>query len=401
MDYATLLTHAQSLQPATVALRRDLHRHPEVGNALPKTRSIVEAALEGLPLTLHRHESTSGIVGVLNGEATGPAIVLRGDMDALRMPEDTALEFASAHDGVMHACGHDLHTAMLVSAARLLSDHADAVPGPVVFMFQPGEEGHHGAKLMLEEGLLDVVDPAPVHAFAIHVSTSFASGTVHLRPGPLMASSDEVRITITGAGGHASAPHSAIDPVPIAAETVLAIQLGVTRQLNVLDPGLVTFGKLAAGTTHNVIPESAHLEGTIRALSAETREQVHTMVRQVSEHIAKAHGAEATVDFSFGYPVTSNDEAVTSHVMATAASLLGEEAVNEMPYPIMGSEDWSYVLERVPGAMAFLGACPVDLDPETAPSNHSNRVVFDENAMAAGVALYAAVALTHMDSGGS
>ena len=231
---------------------------------------------------------------------------------------------------------------------------------------------------MLEEGLLNVVDPAPTRAFALHVGTAYASGTIHLRPGPVMASSDEVHIVITGAGGHASAPHRAVDPVPIAAEVLLAVQLAVTRQLNVLDPGLVTFGKVTAGTTHNVIPESARLEGTVRALSAETRDSVHDMLRHVAHHIATAHGAEASVEFNHGYPVTVNDLGFTAFVTDTAVALLGEDAVVEMPHPIMGSEDWSYVLEKVPGMMAFLGACPADLDPLTAPSNHSNRVVFDE-----------------------
>ncbi len=395
MDIAQLVDDARSHHDGVVALRRDLHRHPEIGNYLPTTRAIVEAALADLPLDVHRHETTSGIVAVLGGEQPGPAIVLRGDMDALRMPEDTGLPFASEHEGTMHACGHDLHTAMLVGAARLLSERRSELPGPVVFMFQPGEEGHHGARFMLDEGLLDVVDPAPTRAFAIHVGTAYASGTIHLRPGPVMASSDEVHIVITGAGGHASAPHRAVDPVPIAAEVLLAVQLAVTRQLNVLDPGLVTFGKITAGTTHNVIPESARLEGTVRALSAETRESVHDMLRRVARHVATAHGAEASVEFNLGYPVTVNDPDFTAFVTDTAAALLGEDAVVEMPHPIMGSEDWSYVLDEVPGVMAFLGACPADLDPLSAPSNHSNRVIFDEAAMATGVALHSAVALSH------
>ncbi len=393
MDASELIAQARSLQDGVVTLRRELHRSPEIGNYLPATRAIVEAALEDLPLDLHRHDRTSGIVAVLRGDKDGPATLLRGDMDALRMPEDTGLEFASENTGVMHACGHDLHTAMLVGAARLLTDRRAELPGPVVLMFQPGEEGHHGARIMLEEGLLDVVSPLPARAFAIHVSTSFASGAIHVRPGPQMASSDEVRITIEGSGGHASAPHRAIDPVPVAAELIMAVQTAVTREFNALDPGVVTFGHVSAGTTHNVIPETAYLEGTVRALSAETRSRLHEMLRRVARHVPAAHGASASVEFKEGYPVTVNDADVTELVTTVAEDVLGAAAVHHMVHPIMGSEDWSYVLEQVPGAMAFLGACMPDQDPESAPSNHSNLVVFDEEAMVPGVAMYAAMAL--------
>ncbi len=392
MELSSLIAAAQRLQPGIVALRRDLHRHPEIGNYLPQTRAIVEAAVQDLPIDLHRHESTSGLVAVLGGHLDGPAIILRGDMDALPMPEDTGLEFASEIPGVMHACGHDLHTAMLVGAARLLTEYAADLPGPVVFMFQPGEEGHHGAKLMLDEGLLDVVRAEK--AFALHVSTAYVAGSVQLRAGPQMASSDEIEITVTGAGGHASAPHRAVDPVPIAAEIVMATQVAMTRRFNVHDPGLVTFGKLAAGTTHNVIPERAVLRGTVRAFSDETRRGIQAMLEDVVTHIAAAHGATAQLSIEHGYPVTVNDGEVAALVDRVARATIGDDMVAELSHPIMGSEDWSYVLQRVPGVMAFLGACPAGLDPETAPSNHSNRVVFDEAAMTTGVALHAAMAFS-------
>lgn len=399
MDLASLLSEATELLPGVVALRRDLHRHPEIGNYLPETRAIVEAAIADLPLDVHRHETTSGIVAVLNGESPGPAIVLRGDMDALRMPEDTGLEFASENEGAMHACGHDLHTAMLVGAAQLLSDRVADLPGPVVFMFQPGEEGHHGARFMLDEGLLSVTPNEPAHAFALHVSTAYPAGTVHLRPGPQMASADEVTIRVDGAGGHASAPYRAIDPVPVAAEIVLAVEVAITRELNVFDPGVVTFGRLTAGTAHNVIPSSAELLGTIRAFSAATRDTIHAMLPRVAASVAAAHRATATVSIDPGYPVTTNDPTIAQLVTDVAGRLLGPSRVSELAHPIMGAEDWSYVLERVPGVMAFLGACPPDLDPATAPANHSNLVVFDEDAMAAGVALHAAVAVSHASTG--
>ena len=398
MHNDTLLNSARELLPDVIELRRTLHRHPEVGNDLPVTRETVLAALDGSPLELHLHSSTSGIVAVLEGELPGPAIVLRGDMDALPMPEDTGLPYASEVHGAMHACGHDLHTAMLVGAARLLCARRDQLPGRVVFMFQPGEEGNHGAQIMLDEGLLEVVDPAPTGAFAVHVTSRYEAGTIHHRPGPLMASADELDVIITGRGGHASAPFLAQDPIPVAAEIVLAVETALTRRINVLDPAVVTFARMAAGTTHNVIPETAELSGTIRALSEETRAQVHEMIERVATNVAAAHGVEAHVRIRPGYPVTINDDTFSHLVTDVALDLVGEKNVIPMPFPIMGAEDWSYVLQKVPGAMVFLGACPTDLVPGDAPNNHSNRVRFDEDAMATGVALYAAVAMAHLEA---
>lgn len=390
-----LLQHARTLQPSTVELRRALHRHPEVGNDLPMTRATVLDALAGLDLDIHLHDSTSGIVAVLRPGGDGPAIVLRGDMDALPMPEDTGLPFASEVDGVMHACGHDLHTAMLAGAARLLTERRDELAGPVVFMFQPGEEGHHGARFMLDEGLLDVVDPAPTGAFAIHVTSWFPSGTINHRPGPQMASADTVNVRVRGRGGHASAPFLAADPIPAAAEIVLAVETALTRTVNPFDPAVVTFAHIAAGTTHNVIPADAFLGGTMRTFSPETRGAVQALVRRVAAGVAAAHGVESDVWFEGGYPVTSNDAAFTAFLDQVAGDLVGPDAVVPLPAPIMGAEDFSYVLERVPGALTFLGACPSDLVPGQAPGNHSNLVRFDEDVMATGVALYAAVALAH------
>ncbi len=386
-----LLAAALDLQSDTVALRRALHASPEVGNHLPDTRRRVLAALAGLPLDITLHEKTSGIVAILKGASPGPAIILRGDMDALPMPEDTGLEFASQKLDMMHGCGHDLHTAMLASAARLLSNRRAALGGTVVFMFQPGEEGHHGARHMLEEGVLET-DPAPSGAFALHVTTMFASGTVNHRPGPQLASADEFEISLTGRGGHASAPHSAVDPVPVAAEIILAVQAAVTRRFSVFEPVVITFAQVAAGTTHNVIPETAGLRGTIRALSEKSRRTAHETLERVASNVAAAHDVHAELRVRPGYPVTVNDADFSSFVSGACVRVVGAESVNPMPDPLMGAEDWSYVLQQVPGAMAFLGACPPDLEPGTAPNNHSNRVVFDEDAMAIGVAVHAAVA---------
>jgi len=247
---------------------------------------------------------------------------------------------------------------------------------------------------MLEEGLLDVVPGAPVSgAFALHISSMLASGTVNVRPGPMMAAADQWRMVVHGRGGHASEPHAAADPIPVAAEIVLALQSMVTRRVDVFDPAVVTVAHIEAGSTNNVIPDTAFLEGTIRTLSARNRAEVVAAVRRVATHVGAAHGMEVEFEHEEGYPVTVNDPGAAAAVLEAAGELLGERASRLSPAPLMGAEDFSYVLERVPGAMAWLGACPPGLDPETAPANHSNLVVFDEEPLPAGVALYAQMAM--------
>ena len=393
--FGTLIEEANELQGDTVRMRRELHVRPEIGLALPRTQERILGALDGLGLQVRTGEQVSSVVAVLDGAKPGPTILLRGDMDALPMPEDTGLDFASDVDGAMHACGHDTHVAMLTSAARLLTARRADLAGRVLFMFQPGEEGFHGARYMLEEGLLDGVGEV-TGAFAIHISTAAPAGVISLRGGTQMASSDTMRIRVIGRGGHASAPHHALDPIPIACEIVQALQLMVTRRVDVFDPAVVTVAQITAGTTSNVIPEHADILGTIRAVSERTRAKVHDAIKRVAAGIAAAHDASAEVEVELGYPVTVNDHGYAGQVLQTATDLIGAERVKAMPSPVMGAEDFSYVLQRVPGAMAFLGGCPPELDPRTAPPNHSNRVVFDENAMPTGVALYAAMALRHL-----
>ncbi len=390
-----LLSISKNLLPDLVALRRHLHRFPERGNHLPVTRNIVLESLADLPLDIVLHESTSGIVGVLRGGRPGPVVLLRADMDALPVEEDTGLEFASEHPGFMHACGHDLHTAMLVGAARMLSSMQTDLAGTVLFMFQPGEEGFAGARFMIEEGLLDTVGERPTGAFALHVNPGFESGAVHHRAGAQLASDDLVRVTVTGKGGHASSPYLSYDPIPVAAEIVLAVQTAITRRINVFDPGVITFATLEAGNTHNVIPEQARLIGTVRSISDSTREQLHALLNRVAPHIAAAHAMKADVDIEIGYPVTFNDPQHTTLVDTIARQTLGDSQVGWMDAPFMGSEDWGFVLKEVPGTMSFLGACLPDHQPGEGPGLHSNRAVFDEEAMAAGAAMHAAVAIAH------
>jgi amidohydrolase len=394
-----LLDAARAIQHDVIAVRRRIHRHPEIGTNLPETQEAVVDELERLGIDGRRGTALSSVTAVIEGGRPGPTVLLRADMDALPLHEDTGLDFASEIDGAMHACGHDTHVAMLLGAARLLNDRRAELPGKVILMFQPGEEGYGGAQTMIDEGLLEAAGPdaGPTGAMAIHISTRYPSGEIHLRPGPEMASTDTIRITVRGRGGHASAPHTSVDPITVAAEIVLGLQTMVTRRVDVFDPAVVTIAQIQGGTTNNIIPESVFLFGTIRTVSDERRAAVRDGVKQVAEGIAAAHGASAEVDLEAGYPVTINDPAYTAFVTDTARDLVGEGRVHELKAPIMGAEDFSYVLQQVPGAMAFLGGTPPGIDPEMGPQNHSNLVVFDEDALAIGVALYAAVAIRHLN----
>lgn len=386
MSESTLLEDAHKLQPRVVALRRAIHAEPELGLSLPETRARVLEELSDLDLELTLHEQTSGIVARLRGAGRGRTLLLRGDMDALPMPEDTDFPFRSRRAGAMHACGHDAHTAMLAGAARLLAQRRDELEGDVVFMFQPGEEGHFGARYMLEEGVLDDVDAA----FAIHVAPQLPSGAIGTRPGPMMASADVFSIEIVGRGGHASMPYDCADPIPVACEIVGALQTFVTRRIAATDPVVLTVARIVAGTTTNVIPESARLEGTLRALSERSRGLAQEGISQVASGIAAAHGLAAEVTIVPGYPVTTNDPDFARAALETAGDLLGSERAIEMPTPVMGAEDFGLLLRQVPGAMVFLGVRP-EGDETPAPC-HSNRMRLNEAALPIGVALHAAMA---------
>ena len=395
-----LLKDARAILPEVQAIRRRLHAIPEVGLELPLTQALVAEAVRGLGLEPRLGTTVSSVVATIEGNGPGSTILLRADMDGLPLTEETGLPFSSEHDGRMHACGHDTHVAMLLGAARLLHERRASWPGRILLMFQPGEEGFHGARYMLDEGLLDASGgERPSAAFALHISTTYRTGTIDVRPGPMLASSDTLRIAVKGRGGHASAPHNALDPITVAAEIVLGLQAMVTRRVDVFDPAVVTIAQFVAGTTTNIIPEIASLGGTIRTISEATRLAVRANVRQVAVGIGAAHGAKIEVDIEPGYPVTVNDPVFTDLVLSAAREVLGEDDVIEVPAPIMGAEDFSYVLQQVPGTIAFVGARPADEDPATAPMNHSNRVVFDESAMAVGVATYVAVALRHLRGG--
>jgi hippurate hydrolase len=374
-----------------VRLRRRIHRRPEVGLTLPHTQGAIIEALGNLNLQITTGKQLSSVVAVLEGRSPGHTVLLRADMDALKMQEATGFEYASETEGVMHACGHDCHTAMLVGAACILASHREHIAGRVVFAFQPGEEGYAGARLMIEEGLLERYG-TPDAAFAIHMSPRAPSGDIFTRAGSLMAGAGMFRILVKGRGGHPAEPHHAIDPIPIAAEIVLALQSYVTRRVKAFEPAVVTVTAIQAGS-HDLgaIPESATLTGTIRAVSEETRMRLFRAVRELAAHIASGHEAEADIKIDPGYPPVVNDPGVVEAVAEVSRRLLGKEHFRLLPTPIMLSEDFSYILQRVCGAMAFLGAAPDGEGPVA--DVHSPHLILNEDSMAVGAALHAAVVL--------
>ncbi|WP_225827581.1 M20 metallopeptidase family protein [Streptomyces naphthomycinicus] len=393
---SAVLAEARRLAPEAVALRRALHGGPELGLDLPGTQRLILDALDGLGLEIRTGRALSSVTATLAGAADGPTILLRADMDALPVAEDTGLPFASRTPGLMHACGHDAHMAMLVGAARLLAGRRAALAGRVVFMFQPGEEGEHGARHMIEEGVLEASGVRAGAAFALHVHPNMPAGALRLRPGPQMAASDRFRVLVRGRGGHASAPQTTCDPVPVACEIVLALQTAVTRGVAADDSAVLSVTRLTAGTASGVIPDSAELAGTLRTLAEPTRQRLHAAIARVARGVAAAHAATAEVTVTPGYPVTVNDAEFTDLVLRAGTSVLGAEAVDVLPAPLMTAEDFSYVIRAVPGALAFLGVCPPDVEPHEAPSLHSSRMVLDEDALAAGIACEAAVALAFL-----
>jgi amidohydrolase len=392
---------AVAMAPELTRLRRALHAEPEIGLDLPRTQRKVLDALEGLPLEITLGDGLSSVTAVLRGGKPGPAVLLRGDMDALPVTERTGVPYASTVDGVMHACGHDLHTAMLAGAARLLSARQAEIAGDVIFMFQPGEEGPGGARIMVSEGVLDAAGERPVAAYALHVASGLLPfGLLASRPGTIMAAADTLHVTVHGRGGHGSQPHHAADPVPVACEIVLALQTMVTRQFDVFDPIVLTVGAFHAGTADNVIPDDAYFVATVRSFSPQARATVEKAALRLARDIATAHGLTATAEFRDGYPVTMNDADELAFAERTVADVLGDGRYVVAPDPLTGSEDFSYVLDQVPGAFLMLGACMPDVDPFTAPFNHSAEAVFDDAVLPDGTALYAELALRRLAAEG-
>jgi hippurate hydrolase len=366
-----------------VALRRDIHREPELGFDTEKTAEKVLAALEGLPLDLETGVAKNGIVATLEGDGDGPTVALRADMDALPILEDTGLPFGSETEGRMHACGHDGHTSMLVGAAHALSGMRDRLDGTVKFVFQPAEEGGGGGKVMVDEGVADDVSSI----FALHLWPGLPFGKVATKAGPIMAAADAFEMAIKASGGHGAMPHLASDAIAIAAQVVTALQTIVSREVDPIEPAVLTVGEIGAGTAFNIIPDKARIGGTVRTLDDDLRERIPARIEELARGIAKGMRGDVDLDYTFSYPVTVNDEAAASRALNVAEDLFGGESVLELPNPSMGGEDFAFFLEKVPGAFIWLGV------GEDVSGLHTPRFAFDEEILSRGSALLAALAI--------
>ena len=404
----TYLDDTRALATDLTDLRRSLHRHPEIGLDLPWTQSTVLEALSGLDLEVSTGTGTTSVTAVLRGGAATapdgdrPVVLLRGDMDALPVTEAADIDFRSDVVGAMHACGHDLHTTMLVGAARALTARRAELPGDVLFMFQPGEEGFDGAGVMIAEGVLVAAGRRPDAAWALHVMSSLAPrGTVAGRGGPMMASSNELHVTVRGAGGHGSAPHRAKDPVPVAAEMVVGLQTLVSRTLDPFQVAVLTVGEFHAGTKPNIIPDAARFAATIRCFDDGVLDHLERDTVRYCQQVAAAHGLEADVAFQRQYPVTVNDAGRVATAAEVVQRVLGADRFLEMPHPITGSEDFSRVLQASPGAMLFLGASIAGDAWEQAPDNHSPFAAFSDDVLPDGAALYCELAVESLAAASS
>jgi amidohydrolase len=390
---STFLTEASEIQSELVSLRRNIHQEPEIGLDLPKTQAKIVAALDGLGLEITTGKSLSSVTAVLRGGKSEKAVLLRADMDALPVTELADLPYRSQIDGVMHACGHDLHVAMLIGAAKLLTKNKSKLNGDVVFMFQPGEEGFDGAGHMIKEGVLSASGRKADVTYGIHVmSSSIPTGTFTTKPGTMMASSDELHVTVVGMGGHGSQPHTAKDPIPVAAEMVSALQLLITRSFSAFDPVVITVGQFHAGTKANIIPDTAEFQATIRTFSAENRARIQVEAVRLCKSIAEGYGLKAEVQVVEQYPVTVNNDAHAQFVGKVAIELFGKDGYMDMPHPIAGAEDYSRVLEQIPGSYVFLGAS-ADQDFTKSEVNHSPRATFDDAVLYRGTALLCELAV--------
>ena len=394
---SSFLIEAKDIQGELVALRQKIHQEPEIGLDLPKTQAKIVAALDGLGLEVSTGKSLTSVTAVLRGANSEKTVLLRADMDALPVTELTDVAFKSQIDGAMHACGHDLHVSMLIGAAKLLSMNKAKLNGDVVFMFQPGEEGFDGAGHMIQEGVLTASGRKADATYGIHVmSSAIPAGTFTTKGGTMMASSDELHVTVIGKGGHGSQPHTAKDPIPVAAEMVSALQLLITRSFSAFDPVVITVGQFHAGTKANIIPDTAEFQATIRTFSAENRSRIQSEAVRLCRSIAEGYGLTADVKVVEQYPVTANNDAHAEFVGKVAADLFGEEAFIEMPNPIAGAEDYSRVLEEVPGSYVFLGAS-VDEDVTASDVNHSPRAKFDDAVLYRGAALLSELAVRSLN----
>ena len=403
---------AKRVDAQVLAWRRDIHQHPELGNRETRTAKLVAEHLRKLGLQPKTGVAYTGVTAVLKGGKPGPRIALRADMDALPVTERNALPFASKATttfrgetvGVMHACGHDAHTAMLMGVAEALASMKDELPGEVLFVFQPAEEGppdgeRGGAPLMLEQGLF--ADFKPDAVFGLHVFSTLNAGQIGLRAGPTMAASDRFEITVKGRQTHGSRPWSGVDPIVAAAQIIDNAQAIVSRQMDISrQPVVVTFGAIKGGVRHNIIPDQVQTIGTIRTFDEGMRQDVFARLKNVAEHVAAAHGA--TVDAKIpseaeGNPVTYNDPALAARMRPSLEKIAGAGNVVDMPL-VMGSEDFSYYAKQAPGLFFFVGATPKSQDASKAPSNHSPEFFLDESALQLGVRAMLQVSLDYLSA---
>ncbi len=386
-----LTIQIETMSDTLVAWRRDFHRHPELAFEERRTSDVIRGFLEGEGVEVAACGRT-GLRGVLRGALPGPTVALRADMDALPVAEIADHDYVSENPGVMHACGHDGHMAILMGAARVLAARRDTLSGAVVFLFQPSEENPPGgARLMIEEGALEGVDAV----FGLHLWQPLPSGVVGLRPGPIMAQADEFEVVVKGRGGHASQPEKCIDPVLAASHVVVAAQTIVSRFASPLEPVVVSFSTIHGGRIHNIIPDSVTMTGTVRCFDPDTQRAVKQRLGEVCEATCRLFGATAEFTYSDGYPPVVNDPASVELVSRAAAEELGEDAVQTVA-PIMGGEDFAYYLQRVPGAFALLG-----IGDRRPHPHHSAHFDIDERVLPVGVRLMTAVALEMLGSGGT
>ena len=396
----------EAILPRVVAWRRDLHANPELGNRETRTAGLVAEHLRKLGIEVRTGVAHTGVVGILRGGRPGKVVALRADMDALPVTEEVDLPFASkaratwnGQDvGVMHACGHDNHVAILMGVAEVLAGIREQIPGTIKFLFQPAEEGppegeEGGAALMVKQGAFDA--PAPDAVFGLHVFP-FPVGTIAYKSGGAMASSDTLGVTVRGTQTHGAMPWRGVDPIVVASQIVLGLQTIASRQLDVtLAPSIVTLGSIHGGVRSNIIPDKVELAGTIRTFDEGQRDQIHRRIRLTAESIAAASGARAEVAITRGYPVTVNDPALTERMLPTLRRVAGAGHVMAVP-PTTTSEDFSYFAQRAPGLFLFLGVTPADQDASKAAPNHSPRFYADEGALPIGVRTLASLAMDYL-----
>lgn len=402
---------AARVEPKVIAIRRDIHEHPELGNREVRTAKLVADRLRELGIEVTEKVAHTGVVGILRGGKPGKVVALRADMDALPVTEQVDLPFASKvrstyngqEVGVMHACGHDAHVAILLGAAEVLAGMRGEIPGTVKFIFQPAEEGppageEGGAELMVKEGVLE--NPKVDAIFGLHVTSRFAVGEVTYRPEGMMAAVDSFTITVRGKQTHGAYPWLGVDPIVVASQIVLGLQTIPSRQLNsTVAPSVVTVGAIHGGVRNNIIPDQVEMIGTIRSLDAEMREDLHARIKRTAESIAASAGATAEVKIVRGYPITYNDPALTEKMAPTLRRVAGAKntiVVN----PVLGAEDFSFFQQKVPGLFFWLGTRPPDQTPEQAPSNHSPLFYVDERGLLLGVRALAHVAMDYLGNAG-